>query len=285
MAGSARATIDHDEIQRWAEERGGHPAIVQHRNGHDEPPELRIELPGELGEQPRAEISWGQFFEIFDENLLAFVYQEERRSRSSQLLSRTEIELPLLPPENERARGEAADEALDESADEWAVEAPTDAVALIRQQHDLVRELFARLERTRGRREQLFHELAENLAVHLELEERIFYPAVRARQTEQILRESVEEHLSVKRILADLVDTDPEDPSFTAKLRVMRRLVELHLEEEERVALPLAHQLLDEETLQALAQAMIELEVSLEEEDEEGALELAICETERAAPL
>ncbi len=57
---------------------------------------------------------------------------------------------------------------------------------------------------------------ADLLATHITIEEQDFYPAVRARRTEDILLESLEEHLSIKRVLADLVALDAADETFGA---------------------------------------------------------------------
>ena len=68
----ATTTKDHDEIRRWAEERGGRPSVV--RTG-GEGGILRFDF----GEQEESleEISWEEFFRIFDENDLAFLHQDE----------------------------------------------------------------------------------------------------------------------------------------------------------------------------------------------------------------
>lgn len=76
----SKTTTDHDEIRRWAEERGGRPASVKGtESGGDEAGILRIDFPG--GEEDRLEeISWDEFFAKFDEQNLAFLYQEEVKS-------------------------------------------------------------------------------------------------------------------------------------------------------------------------------------------------------------
>src|SRR3954463_6118160 len=66
---------DHDEIRRWAEERGGRPAVV--RTG-GEGGILRFDF-GEP-EESLEEISWEEFFQIFDENDIAFLHQDEVES-------------------------------------------------------------------------------------------------------------------------------------------------------------------------------------------------------------
>ena len=82
----SKTTTDHEEIRSWVEERGGHPARVEGTNL------LRIDYPGFSGEQRLEEISWEEFGEIFDENKLAFIYQEETKdggkSRFSKFVER-----------------------------------------------------------------------------------------------------------------------------------------------------------------------------------------------------
>lgn len=88
-------TIDHDIIKTWAEARGGRPALVSAtKTGEDDMESglLRIDF----GEQEEGfeVISWDTFFRIFDENSLAFLYQEEtddgEESRFCKLVERTE---------------------------------------------------------------------------------------------------------------------------------------------------------------------------------------------------
>lgn len=92
MAGESRTTTDHDEIKRWVEERGGHPAAVKRTAGKDDPGLLRIDFPGYRGQEALEEISWEEFFDKFEENNLAFLYQDETsggdESRFSKLVSR-----------------------------------------------------------------------------------------------------------------------------------------------------------------------------------------------------
>ncbi len=92
MAGESKTTTDHDEIRRWVEERGGRPARVTDTGSGDDPGILRIDFPGFSGEDRLEEISWEEWFEAFEENGLAFLYQEEtsegEQSRFSKLVSR-----------------------------------------------------------------------------------------------------------------------------------------------------------------------------------------------------
>ena len=88
----SKTTTNHEEIQRWVEERGGRPAIVK-RTEKGGSALLRIDYPGFSGEDTLEEIEWDEFFEIFDENNLAFLYQEETadggQSRFSKFVDRS----------------------------------------------------------------------------------------------------------------------------------------------------------------------------------------------------
>lgn len=71
----SKTTTDHDAIRKWAESRAGHPAIIR-ANG--EGGVLRIDF-GE-SEEDFEEVSWDEFFQVFDSNKLAFLYQDETQS-------------------------------------------------------------------------------------------------------------------------------------------------------------------------------------------------------------
>ncbi len=78
MASSSKTTTDHDEIRKWVEARGGKPVSVRGTGDVDEPGVLRIDFPGGAGNDRLEEISWEAWFEKFDENELAFLYQDKK---------------------------------------------------------------------------------------------------------------------------------------------------------------------------------------------------------------
>jgi hypothetical protein len=80
MSGGSTTTTDHDEIRRWVEERDGTPAAVRDTGDNDDPGILRIDFPGGAGEDELEHLSWDEWFDKFDENDLAFLYQEEKAS-------------------------------------------------------------------------------------------------------------------------------------------------------------------------------------------------------------
>lgn len=79
MAGESFTTTDHEQIRRWAESRGGHPAAVKATHTADDAGILRIDFPGYSGEKSLEPISWDEFFDKFDNSNLAFLYQEETK--------------------------------------------------------------------------------------------------------------------------------------------------------------------------------------------------------------
>ena len=116
------------------------------------------------------------------------------------------------------------------------------AIDLLEKQHREVEELFEAFEDAgdgaRETKERLCGEIADRLAVHAEIEEKILYPEAKQEDTEEILRESVEEHLAMKRTLADLIESEVEDAQFDARMKVLQELVEHHVGEEEKELFP-----------------------------------------------
>lgn len=93
---SAKVTTDHEVIRKWVEERGGCPAHVKGTGGDGDPGVLRIDFPGFSGQETLEKISWDQFFDWFDKNNLAFLYQDKtadgKPSRFNKLVSRDTVE-------------------------------------------------------------------------------------------------------------------------------------------------------------------------------------------------
>jgi hypothetical protein len=73
---TSKTTTDHDEIRRWAEAREARPARVKGTGRGSDPGMIRLDLPGYSGAESLQPISWEEWFEAFDDNDLAFVYQD-----------------------------------------------------------------------------------------------------------------------------------------------------------------------------------------------------------------
>jgi hypothetical protein len=133
-----------------------------------------------------------------------------------------------------------------------------DATKLLQEQHTEVDGLIAEIEKATGPlKRQLFEQLADKVAAHSEIEEKIFYPAVMAKRTEELLLESVEEHLAVKRVLADMLDLDTDDHHFVAKLAVLKEQLRHHShDEEEKELFPKVRELMSKDELEGLGGEM-----------------------------
>ena len=159
------------------------------------------------------------------------------------------------------------------------------AIDLLESQHREVEKLFTQIEKAKGddKKTRLFEEIADKLAVHAAIEEHHFYPAVKAKRTEDILLEALEEHLAMKRTLADIMKIDASDDTFDAKVKVLKEQVEHHVEEEETDLFPKVKKILSADELDALEQEMVAEQAEMEAAGEPRS---AIpTETGEAAPL
>src|SRR5688572_29753702 len=160
-----------------------------------------------------------------------------------------------------------------------------DAIELLLRQH---RELEAAMKEVLEAGDDdagggLFADVADALTVHITSEEQVFYPAVKARRTEDILLESLEEHLSLKRLLADLLELDVAAPAFEPKFKVLMEQAEHHHDEEEKHLFPKVSKLIDAAQREALGMEMLALQRHLERVGAPRAL--VRQETDAAAPL
>jgi hemerythrin superfamily protein len=144
------------------------------------------------------------------------------------------------------------------------------AIDLLEKQHREVEELFEEFESAgdgaQKKKERLCQKISDQLAVHAEIEEKLFYPESKQEDTEDLLRESVEEHLAVKRLLADLIEGGTEDEQFTARMKVLQEQVEHHVEEEEKELFPKVRKSCSKEELEDLGKRMETLAKELLEE-------------------
>lgn len=112
-----------------------------------------------------------------------------------------------------------------------------DAIALLKEDHRKVEELFKDFEGAKGdgRKEKLAQEICLELSVHATIEEEIFYPACEGKVDEDLLKESYVEHDAAKILIAEIVaGGGSNDEFFDAKVKVLQEEIEHHVEEEER---------------------------------------------------
>lgn len=160
-----------------------------------------------------------------------------------------------------------------------------EAVGYLTHQHRELEDLLKKAVECQdpAKRRELFTQAADHLAVHLESEEQVLYPAVKSSDTKDILLESLEEHLSLKRLMTDLMELDPAAETYEAKLKVLREQSEHHHEEEEEDLFPKIENLLSLEQRQSLAQEMDALQQRMNQQ--KAPRKTVIDETDAAAPL
>src|SRR5688572_13530683 len=148
----------------------------------------------------------------------------------------------------------------------------TDAISLLKADHKKVRGLLEQLEETSKKglkkREQLVTAIENEIKVHTQIEEEIFYPAfkeaVQKKDDEELYYEAIEEHHVVDFVLPELVDTDPGAENFSAKVKVLKDLIEHHaIEEEEEVMFPRARKILSKAELEELGERMSQRKMEL----------------------
>jgi len=119
-----------------------------------------------------------------------------------------------------------------------------DAVKLLKQDHDRVKELFARYEHTGERahktRQRIVEEVLRELEAHSRLEQEIFYPAVEAIDEElhEMVAEGVQEHHVVDVLGQEIRKLAPDSEEYAAKFQVLQENVEHHIDEEEQEMFP-----------------------------------------------
>jgi hemerythrin superfamily protein len=111
-----------------------------------------------------------------------------------------------------------------------------DAVALLKEDHRTVEELFAQFEKASGdgRKQKLATEICTELSIHAQIEEEIFYPACEGKVEEELLKEAYVEHDGAKVLIAEIISGEPSDEYYDAKVKVLQEQIEHHVQEEEK---------------------------------------------------
>ncbi len=141
------------------------------------------------------------------------------------------------------------------------------AIELLKNDHELVKKLLGELSETTERavkkRTELLRRIELELTQHTSIEEEIFYPALKQvgeKDDAQMYYEAKEEHRTVDAlVLPDLKKTKPDSVEFAGRVKVLKELLEHHIEEEEQEMFPRAEELLDHPTLEPLGAAMAQL--------------------------
>ncbi len=115
-----------------------------------------------------------------------------------------------------------------------------DAIVMLREDHARVKKLFSELKKGDL---SVVPEICDELTIHAELEEHVFYPAVRngVDDIKDVVAESFEEHHVVKVLIDEIRSLSPSDERYKAKATVLMENVEHHVEEEESQMFPEVH--------------------------------------------
>jgi hemerythrin-like domain-containing protein len=136
------------------------------------------------------------------------------------------------------------------------------AIELLKQDHDLMKQLLDRtveLEDPIQRRQALQHIIID-FRSHEEIEEKIFYPALKEHpKAKDLVLEGYQEHHVVDLLLEELEEMPPRDERWGAKLKVLKENVEHHIEEEEGGMFPIARKVFERDELDTLGSRMAEM--------------------------
>jgi hemerythrin superfamily protein len=111
-----------------------------------------------------------------------------------------------------------------------------DATTLLRADHKLVSGLFAQYGKTQStsKKKQLVEQICTALSVHAQVEEEIFYPAVKeALHDHELVPEATVEHASLKALISQVEGVEPDGEMFDAKIKVLGEYVKHHVKEEQ----------------------------------------------------
>lgn len=123
-----------------------------------------------------------------------------------------------------------------------------DALKLLEADHREAEALFERFEKIKDKASadeklDIAKKVCSALLIHMEIEEKIFYPQVRQKiDDDDLMNESVVEHAGAKDLIKQIGALKPDDPMFDAKIKVLGEQIKHHVEEEESEMFPKVRQ-------------------------------------------
>lgn len=137
-----------------------------------------------------------------------------------------------------------------------------DAITMLKDDHKRVQRLFRSLEKHDT---SVVPEICQELKIHTQLEEAVFYPAVKGEvpDTTEEVAESMEEHHVAKVLIEELESMSDADEQYFAKATVLMEMVRHHIEEEEGEMFPEIRENLGRKRLQEVGQEMAAMKESL----------------------
>lgn len=129
------------------------------------------------------------------------------------------------------------------TSNEFKSEKPQEATALLRADHKLVDALFKEYEETKSiaKKKQIVAKICTELTVHAQVEEEIFYPAFKqALHDKELVPEATVEHATLKDLIAQVENVEPDGEMYDAKIKVLSEYVKHHVKEEQNEIFPKA---------------------------------------------
>lgn len=134
-----------------------------------------------------------------------------------------------------------------------------DALDLLKQDHETMKKLLSELEKTEQpkKKRELYLQIHQELKLHEKLEETLLYPELQEhRETSDVAEEGYQEHHIADVMAEEMKSIDADDEVFDAKAKVLKELIEHHIEEEEGEMFPKARKVLGKERLMELGDEM-----------------------------
>jgi hemerythrin superfamily protein len=115
-----------------------------------------------------------------------------------------------------------------------------DALTLLKHDHDEVKKLFKQIEDAEGSEaRKLWEQISSQLSLHEELEETLFYPALKEEeQAKDLILESYQEHHVLDVLIGEINALRPTDETWEPKIKVLQENTEHHIQEEEGELFP-----------------------------------------------
>lgn len=153
----------------------------------------------------------------------------------------------------------------------------TDAIALLKNDHRVVEDLFKKFKSaSEGKKQAIAEKICDELTIHTMLEEEIFYPAFEGKIDEDEIAEAYVEHDSAKILVKDISAGGPDDDYYEAKVKVLSEEILHHIkEEEERGSGIFAEARKTDVDLVAMRDEMVSRKEELVKQAEAGTLEPA----------
>jgi len=125
-----------------------------------------------------------------------------------------------------------------------STDAPRDAIALLKQDHRTVSQLFEEFEKADDEEQSaIAQRVCQLLTVHAQIEEEILYPEAKEafgaeEESEDLVNEAEVEHGSAKELIAKIEAMSSDDEHFKATVTVLGEYIKHHVKEEEGELFP-----------------------------------------------